>query len=256
MSSGNGTRPWYGKRQYSGGYTGRKKFKTGQTIQQVVGTMAELSGTGTKDTYSSKGNVQKHIHKHVGKIVIKPEKKYYDFGISHVNINQNYSGYGSEWYDLLNGITTGTDSGDRVGKVIQMCSIQMRLYVTNGASQTVGVPQVYRILLWIDTQNNGTATDVGTILDGAGSGTNCIINPYLLSNRGRFKILWDHTDTLDPGSNTSNFEQFYEKINQQVVYNASGTTVDKIQKGSLYLQIVSDGFLTVSGKARVRFYDS
>jgi len=245
------------KRSNNNGYPPSKKFKSSvNTYGEQVGTLLDQGGDGTKSTYSAKGNVQKMSKIKSGKIVIKPEKKALDTTIAKGDIQYNYSGSGSQWYQLLNYIASGTGLNQKIGKQVTMCSIQMRVGVRNGASQSATIPQTYRILLWYDRQGNGSASDPNTILEVGNSVDGCLYSPYQLGNRGRFTILWDHTDTLEPGNNTSNFEQFFCKKALKVTFNnGSAGTIGDISQGALYFTIVSNGYLDTTAYARVRFYD-
>lgn len=248
----NGKRKYYPTIDGSSGYGNSTTGIPG--IINMAGKFRKISKN--REETSSKGSVDKYVKKVSRGLKLRPEKKYLDTKDSHANVHQNYYGAPGEWFDLLNGIVEGVDVEERIGRKIQMASIQIRMYLQNGATQTSGVPQAYRVLLWLDTIPGGNASDVNTILQDAGtSGRDTVLSPWKMSTATRYKCLYDHTDVLDPGSNTTNFENIYIQLKGIQIFSGSTALIGAIQTNALWLQVVSDGYLDTKYYARFRYYD-
>lgn len=158
-------------------------------------------------------------------------------------------------FSLLNGTVPGTQSYQRVGRKINMTSIQLRGYIgaTAFAAPVTSDTEV-RIMLVYDKQANTAGFAITDLLKSqlnAGT-TSSLCNDMLnLDNRDRFTILKDMTVALayqnsgaansTQGSVTVVDVNCYLKCNLETIYN-SGTagTIGDIQTGSLYLVTIGD----------------
>lgn len=161
---------------------------------------------------------------------------------------------------LLNGLVPGTGDNQRLGRRIQMKSIELKAYTSADTTTTINI---VRFAIVLDRQANGAAPAFTDIYDAA--------SPTALrniSNKPRFKVLWDsgvipivgNITTPATGQELVTMEK-YRKIDIPVQYN-NGTAGDitDITTNSLYFVAVgaiasgtADSQLT--GKVRVRYDD-
>lgn len=163
---------------------------------------------------------------------------------------------------LLNGMAQGTTASTRIGRRIQMKSIELKAWLTPGATTTVAVA---RFALVLDKQANAAAPAFTDIYDSA--------SPVALrniSNKARFWVLWDSGlistcgnltagQITDSGMKTL---EMYKRINIPVQYNAgTAGTVGDIQTNALYFVSIGSTAVgtadqTLIGNVRVRYDDS
>lgn len=135
---------------------------------------------------------------------------------------------------LLNGCVAGADIGNRIGRQMELRSIQLQCI--NSVTASTGVDQVHRVLLVYDRQSNGGAPAFNDVLNGA-----TIVDFRNLANRKRFKILMDKKIQLSASSESGSREvwQYYRKLRHPVQYNGgSAGTIADIQTGSLYIMMI------------------
>lgn len=164
---------------------------------------------------------------------------------------------------LINGVATGTDYTDRVGRKIIMRSLYMRIFIyptitTNSQNGTTS-----RCLVVYDTQPNNAPPAVADILQ-----VNTYDAPMNLSNRDRFKVLYNHyvftpafvyaAASLTNGDPIPRMFKCYKKINLPTIFSGTGSTIGSIQTGSVYVLLQSNNDLTTSadGWFRIRFEDA
>jgi len=168
---------------------------------------------------------------------------------------------------LLNGVAQGTDFTNRVGRKVQMKSVQLRGSVfPNSTSHVAGRWDLYLIL---DMQANAAAPNVTDIIS-ANTGSNSFIN---LNNRDRFKVLVHRFgfvgaasggDTAAPSANLASGGralEIYKSLNHEVIFGGTGATIGSIQSNALYALMITDGGAAGEGMdyefaARVRFTDA
>lgn len=186
--------------------------------------------------------------------LINPEFKYNDF-ISGANVSNT-----TAKYHLLNGISRGTDSTNRIGRSIKVKSIEINMYMYASTSATTEM--FARFILILDKEPNGLAPSFGDILQSTSSPTN-LISPRNLDNRKRFIILKDQLRKFSSsGNNDAQGFEFYKKMDFHTIYNAGDTgTISDIDSNSLYLCVVgSDPSSTHSPiynfYSRIRYLDN
>jgi len=170
----------------------------------------------------------------------------------------------------LNQISCGTDYTQRVGRKILMKSLLMRFVAAIDPTANLNSGNVYRIIIYVDLQNNGAAPALADLLQ-IGGATFSYLSPINLANRDRIKILYDQTLTC-PAFNVTNafgqpspmsFKVYLPKLNQETIYNTAGNPatplVTDINTGALMFTIVSqnqDGGCKWNAYFRVRFVDA
>lgn len=186
--------------------------------------------------------------------------------ISHVNLQSQ------AFHQLLNGISQGTDAQQRVGRRINIKSIEMKVHASTMAITKMAL---VRFVIVLDKQPNGQVAtweqvyDVDTVLNAN--------TPYALrniSNKQRFWVLWDSglipiigDASAKESSNSAMIatREMYKKVNIPVQYNqGTDATIGSIATNALYLMGVStaqyqpavfDG-VSVIGNIRLRYADS
>lgn len=161
---------------------------------------------------------------------------------------------------LINTVASGTGVTQRVGKKIQLKSIQIN-GILNGSTTTTTA--AYAIMLVWDSRPAGALPAITDIL--------VTVSPEAFlndANSGRFKILWRSDDYCGPipGDHSTHIYHDYYKFpkvgrNSRTVYKAAGTgAIADIDEGALYFVAVGGvaaGAADVTGTVslRLRFWD-
>lgn len=191
------------------------------------------------------------------KSIMQHEQKFLD-----TSITAGYLLSGLGTLTLLNGLVTGTDENTRVGRQINIKSIQLRGLVAS-APTTTGTGLI-RTVVVLDSQPNAAAP---TITDFLVSDSLTALNN--LNNRKRFRTLHSEvlpiggSATTQPGGTPTVQEiSWYHKCDITTEYNAvDGGTISDITKNSIYMLTYQDGTLGVAQfliqiNARIRFTDN
>jgi len=162
---------------------------------------------------------------------------------------------------LMNGIATGSDFTDRIGRKILMKSIYIRgVFRMEG---TNALSTLSRLLLVYDMQTNGVAPAITDILKSANSQSQLNLN-----NRDRFKILMDKQVAIGGqdiaaggyGSPTTVALKKFKKCRLETIYGGTLSTVGSINTGALWLISIGDqaagSAAEFAGSIRVRFIDA
>lgn len=165
-----------------------------------------------------------------------------------VSINYNVSSSGT--VTLLNGVTRGTDETDRVGRVIVMNDLQIRLSMLNAAAN-----DTLRHIVLYDNQPNGAAPAVTDVLQTASP-----LSDYNLDNEWRFDVLYDELYALRTVYNPLDVLEFCVPVPWETVFNAgnAGTVADIVTGAVFLLSIGSQAMNTTAETlySRVLFSDS
>lgn len=164
---------------------------------------------------------------------------------------------------LLNGVATGTDFTDRIGRKI----ICRSLYITGMISpvDNTTAANLARLIVVYDNQTNGAAPAVTDILKEA---TAC--SQLNLNNRDRFVVLCNKTwaqgsvsDTATQAfSNSPNtFKvKIYKKLRHEVLFNGTTAAVGSIATGAIWMITIGSATAnnggTFSVSTRTRFEDA
>lgn len=190
----------------------------------------------------------------VGRKIRKTLDKKSEFKVADTLFNAEMSTTGV--VTLVNGLTKGTDESNRIGRKVQIRSIQVD---GNAAIKSAGLTQIDRVMLVKDRQPNGALPTVGDIVTGGGA-----LSVRNLDNRKRFKILWDHQFELakyGTGQGETNRVKKYFKKKFETVFNSGDTgTIGDINTNALYFVVVGTGAPGTTAASsyynvRVRFTD-
>lgn len=165
---------------------------------------------------------------------------------------------------LLNGIATGTDFTDRIGRKVALKSLFIRGRICN-IDNNIG-PTVARLIVVYDMQTNGAAPSVTDILKSATSQAQLNLN-----NRDRFKVIVDKqwglgqivdtaTQTYAAGQDTYPIRIFRKLPNLDQQFQGTTAAVGSIATGALWMVTIGDQPANGGGQfgvsTRVRFTDS
>lgn len=162
---------------------------------------------------------------------------------------------------LMNGIQNGTAYYNRVGTVISIRSIELRLNFISTAG--TGVDQIQRYSLVLDRQPNGVAP-LYTDIYGAIGGLVNFTSLRNLENRKRFKILWDRSYSVNINTGSNYQKYLYLKIRRPIIttYTSASTgLVSDITTNALYFVSIGSQASgptagAVQGNGRIRFVDT
>lgn len=134
------------------------------------------------------------------------ESKYYDTYVEGLSLDSAAAMSGKEadpaTVNCLNAPAQGDDINERVGRKIEIYKIQIRGVIASGGGSDLADPLgngVFRYILYLDKQANGTQSQSENLLETIGTPTilnNC--NAFQnIANLGRFRVLKDRI--LRPG---------------------------------------------------------
>lgn len=157
----------------------------------------------------------------------------------------------------LNLLAQGTDFTNRIGRKVNVRSIQLTMRIAQGTTPS---DVVVRFMVVYDSQPNGAVPAISDILDTVAGPVNSFNN---LNNRARFKTMLSFSTRLDDQSFGTRDIRKYKACNLPVIYNASGAGVATVNTGAIWFFGVSTN---VSGAtapnlpltqalARIRFSD-
>jgi len=163
---------------------------------------------------------------------------------------------------FINGVATGTDFTDRVGRKIYMKSISIRFHIVPATtSQATG--NYVRLLVIYDSQTNGAAPLVADVLRSAS-----YLSHMNLNNRDRFKILMDKTfcmncttytaGALTAGSPVPKKFNLYKKLSHEVIFQGTANTVGSVATGGIFVIPIAaaDDIDALAFTSRIRFEDA
>ena len=164
---------------------------------------------------------------------------------------------------LLNGIATGTDFTNRIGRKIVMRSLNIRgfVYPEDTTTNTCTVR-----MIWVyDQQTNAAQPAVTDILKSADP-----TSQLNLDNRDRFKVLVDKefingkidttaTQAIAISPAVWKFKK-YKYLKHETLYNGVGATVGSIATGAIWMVLISNQAAGVAAttrlSTRIRFEDA
>lgn len=163
---------------------------------------------------------------------------------------------------LLNGVAQGVAFTERVGRVMHMTSILLRLFITPDTTTSSQSGDFVRAMIVYDSQSNSAAPAIADILSTASFSA-----PNNLNNRERFLILRDQFFPLTPtnysagdivaGDPEVDCLEIAMNLGLDTVFSGTGSTIASIQTGSLFLLLISaNATYSCLFNSRVRFVDS
>lgn len=165
---------------------------------------------------------------------------------------------------LINGCTEGTDAINRIGRKIEMTSIQYNMVfqanLSSMSTSGIGEADVMKFAVVYDRQTNGAAPAWSDVYDQ----NTASYSPFAhrnINNLDRFEVLAEEIINLSSGGPNGVCFSRYIKTKHDVRFNTgnAGTSAD-IQTGGLYIlyadQVaLANHFGILTGKIRVRFHD-
>jgi len=160
---------------------------------------------------------------------------------------------------LLNGVATGDDYNTRDGRVIQLESINLKVYGFLNTTTSVSTGDFFRVMIIYDEQTNGVAPTLADILQSSDFAA-----PNNLNNRKRFTTLYNTTTSIPPytmtagaltnGSPEPTMDEIYLDLGLSTVFSGTGATVASIATGSIYLLMLTQfSSVDVVYNSRIRF---
>lgn len=163
---------------------------------------------------------------------------------------------------LLNGVATGTDFTNRIGRKVCWKSVLLQGWIE--PQDATVVCTLGRVMVVYDTQPNGALPAITDVLNAATPSA-----PMNLNNRDRFKIIMDKrvtggfyntTATQSTADQTIKEVRKYKKINFDTIYDGTTAAIADVQSGSLFLltigsQAAASGYSLICS-IRCRFVDA
>mgnify|MGYP001276654597 CR=1 FL=1 len=145
---------------------------------------------------------------------------------------------------LLNGVSTGSDFTNRIGRRINVVAIQLRGWFNYAAAVSSQTPELARIMIIEDLQSNGVAPTVADIFNETTAPATSYMN---LNNRERFKVHHDSIVHLPAWCSTTATQNtvalptvdFYKRVNIPVIFEGTTAAVGSISSGAVYLVALS-----------------
>lgn len=164
---------------------------------------------------------------------------------------------------LLNGIATGTDFTNRIGRKVLLKSIYIKGWLSNTDTTTANT--MCRLAIVYDSQSNAAAPAITDVFKSINGTTH--LN---LDNRDRFRILYDKHYALASVDNTATQAiagsptifpvKLYRKLNLEEQFSGIAATIGSISTGAIYMMTFSSATPTNGGaftvSTRIRFQDS
>lgn len=152
---------------------------------------------------------------------------------------------------LLNGCPQGIGNNERIGRSMQIKSVQWRGIFSANAPACQ-----HRVVIVYDKQANGAApiaTDVFSI--------NEFTSPLQLANKDRFVIIDDQVTNSSQSSAINASDDSYKKCDLTTQFSGTGSTIASISTGSIYAFVANNADKTVGAVTtawihfRVRYTD-
>jgi len=141
---------------------------------------------------------------------------------------------------LINGVATGTDFTARIGRRINVVTIQLRAYFDIADTSSADVDAT-RVMIVEDLQSNGVIATIAQILADTAGNTHPM-NHLNLDNRQRFRVHYDKQFSLglysaaaDGFYNKQPTINFYKKCNIPVEFSGTTAGIGSIASGAIYL---------------------
>lgn len=178
--------------------------------------------------------------------------------------------------DSVNLLIQGTGESGRIGRKVNVKNIEMRMVIETGQDQLASC--LYRWIVFLDKQCNGTAAQGTDILTYNAVGGSAIVSPYNLQNVDRFVILADQHWKVEPpviriGTTaaatttttsvipTISYKSFFKRCNIPLFFdNTGGGAIASVRSNNIGWLFIQEGATqnTTTGRciSRIRFSDS
>lgn len=159
--------------------------------------------------------------------------------------------------DVLNTMVQGNDINNRIGRQVNIRSIEIRA-VAQATAATGTRQECLTMLVW-DRDPDGVLGTIAQMLN-----TSNVNSARLLTQRDRFVVLrrWNYVIYPDTIVNNSRTLRYYKRHNLKVTYNAGNAgSIADIQKGALYLVTLGQNVAgntagTLTYQCRLRYLDN
>jgi len=166
-----------------------------------------------------------------------------------IDVSTSYAVSSSGTVTLLNGVARGTDVTARIGRVVAMTELQIRLSMSNAAAN-----DSMRHIVLYDNQTNGSAPAVTDVLQVASP-----LSDYNLDYQSRFNVLYDELYALRTVYNPLDVLEFSVPVPWEVVFNAGNAgTVADVAIGAVFLLSIGSQPVSTTTEtlySRVSFVD-
>jgi len=165
-------------------------------------------------------------------------------------------------FTLVNGVATGTDFTDRIGRKVCWKSLLVQGHIINEGDPST--TNLCRIMIVYDSQPNGALPALTDVLTAATSTA-----PLNLNNRDRFRVLMDKrfalgsvstTATQAVSDRTTALIHKYKKLNLETIFDATTAAIGSIQTGSIFCltvgTVAAGTTYEFQGSIRLRFNDA
>lgn len=178
--------------------------------------------------------------------LINSELKRYDY-----TATQNVTTTGS--IVALGEISGGDDASNRDGNKVLAKYITFKYLASSNASAAT---TFLRVMMIVDTQNQGSAPSLSDILQVTTANSN-IVSPINVDNTQRFTVLFDdHLNFSNTGSQSYD-RKHYNKLNFHMTWTS--TAGSAINKNAIFLVLVSTQGVnspSITYSSRLAFYDN
>lgn len=183
-----------------------------------------------------------------------PEKKNYDLSVALSPTVSLTTWVAPAAGSLLNGIAQGNTEVTRVGRKVQLKSLDLHYTVGMQPTSTGGGCLRFKVIY--DKQSNVAHPTIAELFaaDDFGSKNN-------LANSDRFITIIDHiTDPIGVGTNYSTSGRIYKKLGLDTMFTGTGGLIANITTGSMYVVVSQNGFINTTAPiaefdTRVKFID-
>lgn len=184
--------------------------------------------------------------------LMRGEWKYVDYTINNMVCDTTGQ------VGLINGIAPGTSASTRVGMNVMIKSIELAFSIYGLAATCVD--NFSRMLVVLDRQTNGAAPAITDVVNGA-----TYYDRRNLSNRRRFRILYDKVVTLNAGGEPGTrryfkkYIKFPKGVKEEFNTGVAGTVADIVSNGLFIMTMGSaapgntGGYC--QGISRIRYTD-
>lgn len=153
-------------------------------------------------------------------------------------------------------ISQGTGESNRIGRYIKIKKIMMRYTIEIEPDTTPALaPCTIRMMIILDTQCNGSSTNVGDLLEAP-----AFIRSFNnMSNSGRFRVLADKYTTMNPSNfdltTTTLARSGFWSYNKPILIEYSGTTgvLAEQRSNHVYIMLYADQALRARLLATIRY---
>ncbi len=157
--------------------------------------------------------------------------------------------------DSLVLLSQGDGGSTRDGEQVKFVSILLKYILKIGASASA---TFFRVILVHDKQANGTKASITDYLEDI-SASDAIISPNNLSNKFRFRTLYDRVHSMSGTGNQTIHAKVYKTIDTKVRYSGNAGDETDLSSSNILIMLVSDEGVNVpqiSYFARLRFVDN